>query len=178
MIKEKYFMVLLAENNHGKGTVLESMVIKANSHLTRKGEKRLQFSNRIVNAFVFRRSFQEVEKSKYPTPFDALVGNFEEQNIQEDWYDKELIIMPSHANQRESCYNDVVQMMETAQQYGYNTLLAYIMMDKATDYAEYEDILKLNWDKKWELVNPRTANHLQECLSLGKDLFDKLDKLF
>lgn len=178
LVKEKYFMVLLAENNHGKGTILESMVNKAKDHLTRKGGKKLQFSNRQVDAFVFRRSFQEVEKSKYPTPFEALIGNFQELKIQEDWYEKELIIMPSHSNQWENCYNDVVQMLDTAQGYGFNTLLSYIIMDKETDYVDYEDILKLNWNKKWELINPRTNSYLQPCLSLGKELYNKLDQLF
>jgi hypothetical protein len=184
MIQEKYFIVLLAENNHGKGHILRSFVEQSGQKFGQKSHKTFSFPQGKIESYLFCRSFYEEEFNKHKTPFRALVHNIE-KNRSSNWYEKDLIIMPSHSHvtQNKNSEAHVKSMLETAQQFGYNTILAYIIKDQNLDFSipSFQNILSYPWGKRWQLNNPDSTKESvwkQQCKDLGKQLYQKVEKLF
>lgn len=184
MIQEKYFIVLLAENNHGKGHILKSFVEQSGQKFGQKSHKSFSFPHGKIESYIFCRSFFEEELATHGTPYKALVHNIEKnRNIK--WYEKDLIIMPSHSHVtlNKDSEAHVKAMIETAHKYGYNTIVAYIIKDKDLDLTvtSLQNILSYPWGKRLQLNNTDTNQETvwkQQCEDFGKQLYYKIEKLF
>ena len=81
--------------------------------------------------------------------------------IGEDWFTKDLVIMPfrCECGSKINSVNLARRLIDFAHSYGFDVIVAYIILD--SDELKKKnccrDILKLNWDKRWELYNPRIS---------------------
>ena len=93
-IARRLFFVPLADNDHGRSAIIRALASQGLGRavqLQHKGVRVLTSPwGRPINAYVFGRSHQEVEKGTHGSVEDALDGN--DSNLRE----RELVIMPSH----------------------------------------------------------------------------------
>lgn len=169
-ICRRLFVVPAANNNHGKSTIVRALVSQGlgkNVELQKKG-KRLLISplGREVDAFVFGRSYQEVEKGKYGSVVAALDGNDPE------WRNRELIVMPSHVEKLDAA--DVQQMIEAAHSAGFDAVVAAVVLtnkDGSDNRKKLSPIWMLNWDERWTIPNKWSDQPDGQLEALGRDLW-------
>jgi hypothetical protein len=181
-LARRLFVVPLADNNHGKTSIIRALVSQAEGRAYKpphphKSERRLVTPwGRVVDAYVFGRSFQEVEKKKYTCVKAALDAN------DPGWRNRELIIMPSHVgdihNDEALCGgDDIDQMFDAAHEGGFDIICVSVhFVDPDEDRSAYWDIWRRPWDERWTIPNPEVAVHDKGRLSgqlaaLGSDLW-------
>lgn len=189
-IARRIFVVPLADNNHGKTSIIRSLLSQAEGYdyqphtaWPRKDPRIISSPwGREINCFAFPRSYQETEKYKYNCVSDALYGN------DPLWRSRELIIMPSHVeyiSAKNGIDDDIDQMIEAAHGAGFDIICASVLFDDSNDirsnYFEsqsYENIQKKNWDERWTIPNKYHADtsdnnkYLSGQLdALGRDLW-------
>jgi len=162
-ISRRLFVIPLANNNHGKSRLVNSLLSQGLGRASpgQKGRRHLVSPwGREIDAFVFIRSFQETEKQDHPTPSDAL------GSADEEWNRRELIVMPSHLD----CL-DVRQMIDTAHGAGFDAIAASILLDD-NERSQYRECWAAAWDARWNLPNPRLITDWDPQLdALGRDLW-------
>ena len=131
-ICRRLFVVPLANNDHGKSTIVRAMVSQglgiAVGHHKKAVRDLISPEGRHIDAYVFGRSYQEVEKKDYGSVVNALDAN------DEGWRDRELIVMPSHTE--ETDHGDIVQMIEAAHSAGFDARLEHVVFLTIQDSHE------------------------------------------
>lgn len=173
-ITRRLFVVPLANNDHGKSTILKALValgISKEMQIHRKGARLMfsPFANRMVDAYVFGRSFQEKEKGKHGSVETALDSN------DPDWRKRELVIMPSHIAAAD--HTDIQDMIDVAHSAGFDAVAASVILswDGGDNRADFPDIWRMSWDERWNIPNPWSDDNAQAQLeALGHELWTKI----
>jgi hypothetical protein len=167
----RLFVVPLGNNNHGKTTLVNGLLTAylLTQGLGRKspGQKGVREltspTGRVVDAYVFVRSYQEKEKKPHKTVAKALKAN------DPGWKRRDLIILPSHvANSSQ----DVDEMIAAAHSAGFDIVCAAIVLDDDKQ-TEMSEIWEKNWDERWTLMNPHQEDEEDRNAqrALGCDLW-------
>lgn len=173
-ICRRLFVVPLANDAHGKSTIIRSMVSQGSAReieLHKKSKRRLITPwGRQVDAYVFGRSYQEIEKAKYGSVAAALDGN------DPDWRWRDLIVMPSHVDKRD--ISDIQDMVNLAHPAGFDAIaVPVVYWDKNGDNRKsLAPALALNWDGRWTLPNKWREEPEGQLWALGNDLWSWISR--
>lgn len=168
-ICRRLFVVPLANNDHGKSTIIRSMVSQAigkRIELHKKGVRDMATPwGRRIDAYVFGRSYQEVEKNQFGSVIAALDGN------DPLWRTRELIVMPSHVAAND--ISDIKDMIDTAHAAGFDAVAVPVIhsYDRGDNRASLSPALALGWDMRWTIPNPWQDNPSGQLWALGNDLW-------
>ncbi len=170
-IARRLFVVPLANNNHGKSTMIRALVSFAISKeiQTHKKGVRAMFSPwalRMIDAYVFGRSYQEIEKGKYGSVEATLDAN------DANWRTRELVIMPSHVAIAD--HRDIQDMIDLAHSAGFDVVAASVILswEGGDNRADFPDIWRMPWDERWTIPNPWTDDKSEAQLeALGRELW-------
>jgi hypothetical protein len=170
LLSRRLFVVPLANNDHGKSNIVRAMVSQGlgrSVQLQRKGVRALTSPwGRPIDAYVFGRSYQEVEKAAH--------GGVERALDQNDprWRERELIVMPSHVSRQ--CHGDIKEMIAAAHSAGFDVVSAAVVLTQENDKSNRDDlrpIWSFAWDIRWTLPNPWAAEPEGQLEALGRDLW-------
>ena len=167
MTARRLFVVPLANNNHGKTTIVNALLAQGLGEPSpeRKGARTLTSpGGRKIDAYVFVRSYQETEKSAHRNVGRALREN------DSNWKKRELIIFPSHISGSEP---DIAEMISLAHQAGFDIICAAVLFDK-DKRSRLVDIWEKGWDERWTVPNPTQRNEairIAQLQALGCDLW-------
>ena len=162
-LRRKLFIVLLGDDNHGKSKLLQKLAEFGSKHQKSypRAIKHLKLycGNAVVDTYIFRSSYQESPSlaGHYNKDIERAIRD----KIGEDWFTKDLVIMPfrCECGSKINSVNLARRLIDFAHSYGFDVIVAYIILD--SDELKKKnccrDILKLNWDKRWELYNPRIS---------------------
>jgi len=173
-IARRLFVVPLANNDHGKSTIIKAMVSQGlgkTIQLQRKGDRQLTSPwGRIIDAYVFGRSFQEVEKGRHGGVEAALDAN------DSNWRIRELVVMPSHVGDISNgrAADDIDQMIDVAHGAGFDVICASVLLERepGAHRKQYSDIWRKPWDERWAIPNPHIEDNPEGQLeALGCDLW-------
>lgn len=168
-IVRKLFVVPMADNDHGKSTMIRALVSQGlgeEIRLQKKGARELVSpQGRPVDAYVFGRSYQEVEKGKYGSVEGALDAN------DAQWRERELIIMPSHVEEVDQ--SDIQDMIDVGHSAGFDVIAASIILawDDGGNQAQFPTIWGMAWDERWTIPNPWNDKPEGQLEALGRDLW-------
>jgi hypothetical protein len=168
-IARRLFVVPLANNNHGKSTMIRALVSQGLGRaiqLQRKGVRSLVSPwGRPVDAYVFGRSYQEVERSEHGSVENALDAN------DPDWRKRELIIMPSHVADQD--HGDIKEMIDCAHSAGFDVINVAVVhtWDNGDNRGDFPEIWRMPWDERWTVPNPWSDNPEGQLEALGRDLW-------
>ena len=170
-MRRRLFVVPFANNNHGKTTLVRSMV----THAARFSTANLVKGRRIlytpwaqeIDAYVFPRSYQEVEKKEHGTVRGALSAN------DPTWWQRDLIVMPSHSEE-----GDCAAMILEAHAAGFDAVVVSILLDrKEVDRKDHRKCTSLHWDVRWCIDNSKSEDWKCQVESLGRDLWFALSAM-
>lgn len=172
-IVRRLFVVPLANNNHGKTTMIRALVNQGQGTALTTNPKSVRSLTspwgRDIDAYVFGRSYQEKEKGPYGSVEAALNNN------DRHWRSRELIIMPSHVSGigNPGAPDDIDQMIDAAHGAGFDTICATVMLAKEPKAIQVQQaaIWKKPWDERWTIPNPRLAKPDGQLEALGRDLW-------
>lgn len=172
-ICRRLFVVPLADNDHGKTTIIRALVSQGMGRKFQKQKKGVRElvtpAGRTVDAFVFGRSYQEVEKGDYGSVIAALDAN------DAGWRRRELIIMPSHTSDIgvTKGKDDIDQIIDAAHGAGFDLICASVAYggNFETKQALFSDIWKRGWDERWTIPNPEHHEPEGQLDALGRDLW-------
>lgn len=168
-IVRRLFVVPMANNDHGKSTMIRALVSQGLGRamqLQKKGPRDLVSpSGRQVDAYVFGRSYQEVEKSKHGTVQEALNAN------DRLWRTRELIIMPSHVSDYDR--GDIQDMIDVGHSAGFDVIGASVIFThgERDNRAHFPAIWTMPWDERWTIPNPWADEPEGQLEALGRDLW-------
>jgi hypothetical protein len=162
-LRRRLFLVILANNDHGKTTLIRGFLNQAGRLEYAKPQKGKRMLTtpwaQEVDSYVFVRSFQETEKSTHPTPGEALLAN------DGGWTQRDLIVMPSHLDA-----SDCAAMIDEAHKNGFDAIAIRVLFDRA-EVSAGSACTALPWDARWTLDNVRVEDWTPQVLSLGGDLW-------
>ena len=172
-IARRLFLVLLADNNHGKTAIVRAIVSQGlgkKFQRQKKGVRDLTTPwGRQVDALVFGRSFQEVEKREHDSLEEALDAN------DPNWRHRELVILPSHVGdiETDSDEDDIDQIIDLAHSAGFDAICATVILTGADeeDRTQFAGIWRKPWDERWTIPNPRAEEPEGQLDALGRDLW-------
>jgi len=151
-ISRRLFVVLLANNDHGKSTLMNALVAQALGTASpgRKGARTLISPwGREIDSYIFVRSYQEKEKKAHGSVLKALDAN------DSSWRKRELIILPSHRSQSGA---DLNKMIEATHVGGYDAVCATLFIEGTDQRNRFATAWSKNWDERWITVaGPRLA---------------------
>jgi hypothetical protein len=135
--------------------------------LQRKGVRSLTSPwGRQIDAYVFGRSYQEVERSACGSVVSALDKN------DRRWRERELVVMPSHVSR--NCHEDIEEMISAAHSAGFDAVSASVLLieeDGASNRDDMSPIWSFPWDMRWTLPNPWSRTPNGQLEALGRDLW-------
>ena len=162
-ILRRLFVVPLANNDHGKTHIVNSLVSQGLGRPSpgRKGRRVLRSPwGRRIDSLVFVRSFQETEKNQH----DSVVAALEAEDTA--WSTRELVILPSHLDAQ-----DVHQMIVAAHENGFDTVAASVILNR-DERGNYAECWMEAWDERWSIPNPHAETGWEGQLeALGRDLW-------
>lgn len=178
-ILRKIFLVPLANDRHGKTTMIRGFVCQGEGRwldVIKKCERVLRSpSGSLINSYIFGRSFQEVEKPKYKTVLQCLDASCE------NWRDLDLIVMPSHVNGITSASpesvidDDIEQMRKAGHSAGFDVICASVLLPNEAGRIEWTDpltaALSKPWDERWTIRNDRSPEPDGQLEALGRELW-------
>lgn len=173
-IARRLFVVPLANNNHGKTTMVRALVKQGQGSSIKSVKKgnRLMTSpwGRRIDAYVFGRSYQEKEKKPSGSVEAALDGN------DPAWRTRELVIMPSHVSgimNGKGQDDDIDQMIDIAHSAGFDVICATVIFtgEEGEDRTQFAAIWRKPWDERWTIPNPRPLKTDGQLEALGRDLW-------
>ncbi|MCW1410739.1 MULTISPECIES: hypothetical protein [Rhizobium] len=152
---------------------LVALGISTEMKLHRKGAREMYspWANRMIDAYVFGRSYQERERGQRGSVEAALDAN------DPDWRTRELIIMPSHVASVD--HPDILDMIDLAHSAGFDVVAASVIFswDGGDNRADFPNIWRMPWDERWTIPNPWTEDNLQDQLEmLGRELWTRICK--
>lgn len=170
LLSRRLFVVPLANNDHGKSSIIRAMVSQGlgkSIQLQRKGVRALVSPwGRPIDAYVFGRSYQEVEKAECGGVIRALDKN------DPSWRDRELIVMPSHISRQ--CHNDITDMIGAAHSAGFEAVSAAVILSdehQRSNRSDLSPIWAFPWDIRWTVPNPWSSESAGQLDALGRDLW-------
>jgi hypothetical protein len=159
----RLFVVPLAQNNHGKTRIVNSLLSQGLGRPSpgRKGRRLLRSPwGREIDSLVFVRSFQETEKNHHK----RVVGALETEDTA--WSTRELVILPSHLDAQ-----DVNEMITAAHENGFDAIAASILLND-DERGNYTECWRQSWNKRWIIPNPFTEMDWEaQAEALGRDLW-------
>lgn len=173
-ICRRLFVVPLANNDHGKSTIVRSMVSQAIGRrigLHRKSARDMVTPwGRHVDAYIFGRSYQEVERGNYGSVAAALDGN------DPQWRQRDLIVMPSHVAAADIA--DIQEMIDAARPAGFDTVAVPVIYwdDTSDNRAALAPALALDWNMRWSIPNPWQDDPSGQLWALGNDLWSWISR--
>ena len=167
------FLVPLANDRHGKSTIIKALVAQGIGRafqVQRKGQRGLVSpTGRNVDAYVFGRSYQEKEKGEHGSVAAALDAN------DPLWRTRELIVMPSHVSgvKAKGLPDDLDQMIDAAHSAGFDIVCAAVLFDSGHEQLPptLPGIWRKTWDARWRLPNPFIPSPDGQLNALGCDLW-------
>jgi hypothetical protein len=171
-IMRRLFVVPLADNDHGKTTMLNALLVLGLGAPSpgKKGKRELiSPAGRHIDSYVYVRSYQETEKQKYKSVAKALKGN------DPNWNERELIILPSHVSRSAA---DVDQMIVAAHEAGFDIICASVLLG-TDDRSSASAIWKKDWDERWTVPNPtkkEESARIAQLDALGRELWSWINK--
>ena len=173
-ICRKLFVVIMANNDHGKTTIIKSFVSQGTGRIYqrfKKSQKTLTSpSGREISSYIFGRSYQEMERGPHGSTDAALSANDPE------WRTRELIVFPSHVAAGD--LKDVEEMVRQAHKNGFDAIGVPVLLEGNgySNRSQFETFLELNWDERWTLPNHAIDTGNISSLNgqldaLGRDLF-------
>lgn len=169
-ISRRLFVVPLANNDHGKTTMIRSMVEQGegskHQKLQKKHRKLVSPWGREIDAYVFNRSYQEVERSQHGSVSEALNQN------DPLWRTRELVIMSSHVARGD--HSDIQEMIDLAHSAGFDIIAVSVILTRDTgdNRGDFADIWRMNWDERWTVPNPWiNGDPIGQNEALGRDLW-------
>ena len=173
-IARRLFLVPLADNNHGKTTIVKALVAQGTGMTfgtIRKSARSLMSPwGRPIDAYVFGRSYQETEKKKHRSVDRALKA------ADPNWRTRELIIMPSHVTyiQNSNQPDDIDQIIELGRSAGFDLICATVLLADTTGYVDRTHLSEIwlkTWDERWTIPNPHSKDPSGQLEALGRDLW-------
>lgn len=161
------FIVPLADNNHGKTSMLNALLAQGLGKKSpeQKGIRELiSPTGRSIDAYVFVRSYQETEKKIHKSVAEALDNN------DSGWKERELIIFPSHVHRSAT---DIDEMISAAHGAGFDIICASVLLD-SEDRQSASSIWGKGWDERWTILNPYQDDKERcraQLAALGCDLW-------
>lgn len=143
-VVRKLFIVPLAENDHGKSSVVRAMVQLATGRPApwKKAAHILATpTGARLSALVFPSSYQEQEKRKGNSVSEALSGLAKSSGTS-PWFTYDLIVYPSHDERL-----DLIAMFEEGHGHGYDMLAVSVTLDELFPPA-HKDCLTLPWNAR------------------------------
>lgn len=162
-ITRRLFVVLLADNDHGKTTMILSLVRQGQRHeidQVRRGARTLYSPwGRVVDALIIPRSYQETLAGEFRTVENALSG------VDPLWRERDLVVFPSHIEPV-----DCDTMIRLAHGAGFDAVAVAVIL-QAAELPRYANCLQLPWDERWTLSNNEAENPVPQMRALGHDLW-------
>ncbi|MAU95833.1 MAG: hypothetical protein CMP81_08090 [Fulvimarina sp.] len=123
---------------------------------------------RVIDAYVFGRSYQEVDKGEFGSVEEALDGS------DAMWRTRELIIMPSHVATED--HSDIDEMIDLAHSAGFDAIAASVILswDGGDNRDDFPNIWRKGWDERWTIPNQwkdDPENPEGQLEALGRDLW-------
>jgi hypothetical protein len=125
---------------------------------------------RNVDAYVFGRSYQEVEKGNHGSVVAALDGN------DPKWRQRELVVMPSHVGPND--IGDIRAMIEAAHLAGFDAIAVPVVYwdDEGDNRSALAPALSLQWNARWTIPNEWQADPTGQLWALGNDLWSWISR--
>jgi hypothetical protein len=162
-ITRRLFVVPLANNNHGKTTMIRSLVRQGErreADVVRRGPRTMWSPwGRSIDALIIPRSYQETLEAEFKTIEAALKG------VDPLWRQRDLVVFPSHLES-----DDCETMLKLAHGAGFDAVAVAILL-QAKELQQYQDCLELPWNERWTLSNDKTAKSKGQIEALGHDLW-------
>ena len=159
----RIFVVPLANNDHGKTTIIRSLVRQGERREVKVVQRnpRTMWSpwGRSIDALVIPRSYQETLEGEFHSIEAALKG------VDPLWRQRDLIVFPSHLKP-----TDCTTMIKLAHGAGFDAIAVPILL-QAKELPKYQDCLELPWNERWTLSNDKRANSAGQIEALGHDLW-------
>ena len=150
-ITRRLFVVPLADNDHGKSTIIRALVSQGLGQKIGLHKKKVRDLvspwGRHIEAYIFGRSYQEVEKGTYGSVEAALDGN------DPLWRTRELIIMPSHVSPHD--HADILDMIAVGHSAGFDVISAAVILEGNgySNRGDFPPIWAMSWDERWTIPN-------------------------
>lgn len=162
-ITRRLMVVPLANNDHGKTTMIRSLVRQGERRDLSKVKRSQRWLTspwgRSIDALVFPRSYQETLENEFGSVSKALSG------VDGSWMERDLIILPSHL-----VPTDCAEMIKLAHGAGFDAIAVPILL-QPSDLPKYRDCLALPWNERWTLSNDSTSEPSGQIEALGHDLW-------
>ena len=168
-VVRRIFIVPLANDRHGKSTLMLNFVnqaARASYSRVRHSPRTLWTpSGKLVDSYIFVRSFQETLKPKYGDVAAALNAK------DPSWRSRELIMLPSHADP-----SDCAEILAVAQGAGFD-VFAFPVLLSWSELAQLESCLKLGWDQRWTILNSTAKDWRRQSQFIASDLWGRVSRL-
>jgi hypothetical protein len=163
-ITRRLFVVPLANNDHGKTTMIRSLVRQGARHgidVVKRAVRTLYSPwGRVIDALVIPRSYQETLEEEFGSVEGALDG------VDPHWRQRDLIVFPSHLKAA-----DCKTMMKLARGAGFDVIAVPVVL-KPEELPKYADCLELGWNERWTVSNDHVdENPGAQIEALGHDLW-------
>jgi len=172
--RRRIFLVPLANDEHGKGRIINGFISQARHDYYVSANKNpytlTSHANDKIDAFIFPRSYYEVEKGEYNTVRDCLYDH------DSFWERLDLIVLPNHTYDRD--FDDNKQMVRCARDAGFDPICVPILFDAEYPSSVHEH-LRLKWSERWTIFNAdreHSTSMDQQLRSIGKDLWWRVSK--
>ena len=162
-ITRRLMVVPLANNNHGKTTMLTELVKQASRRELKRVKRGVHLLTspwgRKIDALVFMRSYQETLEGEHG-PVEAALDA-----IDQAWRGRDLVIFPSHLDAAHC-----KEILAAGHGAGFDVVVVAVFLDP-NDVAKYSSCLKLAWDLRWTVSNDRSDDPNGQIEALGHDLW-------
>lgn len=162
-ITRRLFVVPLANNGHGKTTMIRSIVRQGERRdvdIVKRAPRTLYSPwGRVIDALVIPRSYQETLEGEFGTVEDALDG------VDNLWRQRDLVIFPSHLVPA-----DCKVVVELAHGAGFDAVAVPVLL-KPSELKKAAGCLALPWNERWTVSNDATDKSAPQVEALGHDLW-------
>lgn len=163
VITRKLMVVPLANNDHGKTTIIRSIVRQGERRDIEKVKRSTRWLTspwgRNIDALVIPRSYQETLATEFGAVEDALAS------VDSEWWQRDLIILPSHL-----IAADCETIIGLAHGAGFDAIVVPVIM-QASELSKYRECLSLSWNERWTLFNESIPEPQGQVEALGHDLW-------
>lgn len=162
-ITRRLFVVPLANNDHGKTTMIRSIVRQGERRdvdVVRRAARTLYSPwGRVIDALVIPRSYQETLEGEFGSVENALNG------VDNSWRQRDLVIFPSHLVPA-----DCKVLVELAHGAGFDAVAVPVLL-QPSELMKCAGCLALPWNERWTLSNDIAENPSPQIEALGHDLW-------
>lgn len=163
IITRRLVVVPLANNDHGKTTIVRSIVrqgARSDIDTVRRAVRQLTSPwGRPIDALVIPRSYQETLQNEFGSVETALYG------VDQLWAERELIIFPSHL-----VHTDCDALIKLVHGAGFDAIAVAVLLQTA-ELPKYKSCLALAWNERWTVLNEKSDNPSGQIEAIGHDLW-------